>query len=309
MAQAGFSTVEIARRFSRHRSTVHRELARGGGPVSYRAGDAHKSACERKRRPKVAKLARDAELAAAVAERLAWRWSPGAISADLRSQGMAVSAETIYQGCYDLAGRRGLAPNSWRQLPRQRCRRKPRSRCEQAKRSVLGEFRPLADRPPAVDGRAEPGHWEGDLIIGKANASAVATLVERTSRHTLAVPLLNGYDAASTATAVSAALMRQPRHLLKTLTWDQGREMARWPDIEQNTGIKVYFCEPRSPWQRPTNEQTNGLLRRWLPKGTNLNIGAVRLALIQDSINLMPRKLHDWNSAHSVYTELCRNDR
>ena len=158
-------------------------------------------------------------------------------------------------------------------------------------------------------GRAEPGHWEGDLIIGKANASAVATLVERTSRHTLAVPLLNGYDAASTATAVSAALMRQPRHLLKTLTWDQGREMARWPDIEQNTGIKVYFCEPRSPWQRPTNEQTNGLLRRWLPKGTNLNIGAVRLALIQDSINLMPRKLHDWNSAHSVYTELCRNDR
>ena len=102
---------------------------------------------------------------------------------------------------------------------------------------------------------------------------------------------------------------RQPRHLVKTLTWDQGREMARWPDIEATLGIEVYFCDPHSPWQRPTNEQTNGLLRRWLPKSTDLNVGAVRLAIIEDHLNTMPRKLHDWHSAHSVYAALCRNHR
>ena len=186
-------------------------------------------------------------------------------------------------------------------------RRKPRGRCEQAKRSALGDFRPLADRPGEACGRDEPGRWEGDLVIGKANRSAVATLVERTSRHTLVVPLPDGYDASNTARALAAALARQPAHLLKTLTSDLGREMARWANIEQNTGIKVYFCEPRSPWQRPTNEQTNGLLRRRLPKGTDLNIGAVRLAVIADHLNTMPRKLHHWNSAQTVYTDLWRN--
>ena len=117
-----------------------------------------------------------------------------------------------------------------------------------------------------MEDRSEAGHWEGDLIIGANNRSAVATLVERFSRQTLAVSLPDGYDAQSTAAAVSAALSRQPRHLVKTLTWDQGREMARWQDIEAATCAEVYFCEPRSPWQRPTNEQTNGLLRRCCPK-------------------------------------------
>ena len=237
------------------------------------------------------------------------RWSPQAISSDLGVLGLRVCSETIYRACYDRTGRRGLPPKSWQLLPRQRRRRKPRGRLEQAKRSVLSEFRPLAERPAKAASRAEPGHWEGDLIIGKANRTAVATLVERASRHTLVVPLPGGYDAQNTARAITAALARQPARMVRTLTWDQGREMARWADIEKTLGIEVYFCEPRSPWQRPTNEHTNGLLRRWLPKSTDLNIGPVRLALIEDNLNTMPRKLHNWNSAQTVYDDLCRNHR
>ena len=174
---------------------------------------------------------------------------------------------------------------------------------------MLGEFRPLAERPGEAGTRAEPGHWEGDLIIGKANRTAAATLVERTSRHTLVVRLPGGYSAPATARAVSEALARQPAHMVKTLTWDQGREMARWAHIEKHLAIEVYFCEPRSPWQRPINVQTNGLLRRWLPKSTDLNINPVRLAVIEDNLNTMPRKLHHWNSAQTVYDDLCRNHR
>ena len=309
MAQAGLGAARIARCLGRHRSTVQRELARGGGPQEYRAGFAQQAAGARARRPRAPKLARDRVLAAAVAERLAQRWSPHAISADLGVRGLGVCAETVYRACYDHTGRSGLKPGSWNKLPRQRRRRKPRGRCEQAKRSPLGEFRPIADRPAEAAGRSEPGHWEGDLIIGRSNRTAVATLVERASRRTLVVRLPGGYDAQNTARAITAALARQPARMVKTLAWDQGREMARWADIEKTLGIEVYFCEPRSPWQRPTNEQTNGLLRRWLPKSTDLDIGAVRLAVIEDNLNTMPRKLHHWNSAQTVYDDLCRNHR
>ena len=225
----------------------------------------------------------------------------------LPSAVLRVCAETIYRACYDRSGRSGLKPGTWEKLPRARRRRKPRSRCEEAKRSALGDYKPIADRPEAAADRQEPGHWEGDLIIGKKNQTAVATLVERTSRHTLVVPLRGGYDAPSTAKAVAAALARQPAAMVKTLTWDQGTEMARWADIEKSTGVEIYFCDPRSPWQRPTNEQTNGILRRWLPKSTDLDIGAARLAVIEDRINNMPRKLHHWQSAQTIYNDLCRD--
>ena len=131
------------------------------------------------------------------------------------------------------------------------------------KAQPAGDFRPVCERPAAAGDRSEPGHWEGDLIIGAGNRSAVATLVERLSRQTLTVALPDGYDAHRTADAVAGALSRQPRHMVKTLTWDQGREMARWQHVENATGAKVYFCEPRSPWQRPTNEQTNCEYRGW----------------------------------------------
>ena len=235
MARAGLGAARIARCLGRHRSTVQRELARAGGPQEYRAGFAQQAAGARARRPRAPKLARDRVLAAAVAERLEQRWSPHAISADLGVRGLGVCAQTVYRACYDHTGRSGLKPGSWNKLPRQRRRRKPRSRSEQAKRSVLGEFRPLADRPAQAGTRA-PGHWEGDLIIAKANRTAVATLVERASRHTLVVPLPGGYDAQSTARAVTAALARQPAGMVRTLTWDTHNGGALlsgrvWPDL------------------------------------------------------------------------------
>ena len=309
MAQAGVGAAEAARRLGRHPVTVQRELGRNKGPGGYGAEAAQAGSCARAARPKAPKLAEDAELAAAVCERLAQRWSPPPISADLGALGLRVCAETIYRACYDRHSRRGLAERSWAHLPRQHRRRKPRGRTEQAKRSALGEFRPLAERPAKADTRAEPGHWEGDLIIAKANRTAVATLVERTSRHTLVVPLPDGYSAPATARAVTAALARQPAHMVKTLTWDQGREMARWAHIEKNLAITVYFCEPRSPWQQPANEQTNGLLRRWQPESTDLDIGPVRLAIIEDHLNTMPRRIHNWNSAQTAYTALSCNHR
>ena len=308
MTTAGVSVAEAARRLGRHRSTIYREFDRGRGPGGYDAESAQAAAAVRAARPRVPKLVADPDLAAEVANCLKDRWSPQAVSAQLRAEGRLICAETIYRACYDPSASSGLPEGSWRWLPRRCRRRKPRGRRTQ-KPSPLGDFRPIADRPAAAGDRREAGHWEGDLIIGAHNRSAVATLVERHSRHTLAVALPDGYDAPSVAAAVSAALRRQPRSLVKTLTWDQGREMARWRDVEAATGAEVYFCEPRSPWQRPTNEQTNGLLRRWLPKGTDLNIGTVRLAIIEDHLNTMPRKLHDWHSAHSIYTAHCRIDR
>ena len=308
MSAAGVSVATAARCLGRHRSTIHRELRRGRRGGAYDAEAAQAAAAAGAARPKTPVLAADPELAASVRELLKEGWSPHAISAALRAAGRTVSAETIYRAAYDHSGSSGLPEGSWRCLPRRRRHRKPRGRCT-TKPSPLGDFRPVCERPAAAGDRSEPGHWEGDLIIGAGNRSAVATLVERLSRQTLTVALPDGYDAHNTAHAVAGALSRQPRHMVKTLTWDQGREMARWQHVENATGAKVYFCEPRSPWQRPTNEQTNGLLRRWLPKGTDLNIGTVRLAIIEDRLNTMPRKLHDWDSAHSVYTALCRNDR
>ncbi|MYA75176.1 MAG: IS30 family transposase [Acidimicrobiaceae bacterium] len=218
-----------------------------------------KGACSRAARPKTPKLVEHPELAVKVAKRLKLRWSPHAISADLRSENVTVSAETIYKACYDPTGKHGLAADSWRRLPSRRRRRKPTSRCGQVKRSPLGDYRPLNQRPASVDDRAEPGHWEGDLVVGAGNASAVATLVERTSRHVLVVALPDGYGADATATAVTAALARQPSHLIKTLTWDQGREMTR-----RDTTSKPHQASRSSSANRtrrgsapPTNKPTS----------------------------------------------------
>ena len=185
---------------------------------------------------------------------------------------MSVCAETIYRACSANDARSGLAAGTWAKLPRRCRRRRPRSVAQAQKPSPLGEYRRLADRPAAAEDRMEPGHWEGDLIVGKANLTAAVTLAERTSRYAVTAALPDGYGAPQVAAAVAAALGRQPAALVRSLTWDQGREMARWADIEAALGIEVFFCEPRSPWQRPTNEQTNALLRRWLPKGTSLDI-------------------------------------
>ncbi len=307
MVGVGCSVAEVARRLGRSRSAVWREVARNGGRCGYRAETAQRTAVVRARRPRASKLVADAGLASAVAEGLAQRWSPHAIAEGLRDAGPGVCAETIYRACYDRSGQSGLAADTWKLLPRQRRKRKPRSRCEQAKRSALGDYRRLAERPVEVEDRREAGHWEGDLIIGRDNRTAIATLVERASRHTVLVALPDGYDANNTARAVTAALGRQPSAMVKTLTWDHSTETARWADIENTLGIQVYFCEPRSPWQRATNEQTNGLIRRRLPKSTDLDVNPVHLAIIEDQLNTMPRKLHNWKPAQTAYDELCRD--
>ena len=167
-------------------------------------------------------------------------------------------AETIYRACYANNNTSGLKAGSWQSLPRGRRRRKPRSRCETAKRSALGPYRPLTQRPQQADDRSEPGHWEGDLMIGANNASAIATLVERVSRLTLVVPLPHGYSADNVTRAVTAAFGRQPAEMAKTLTWDQGSEMARWADIEHNCTSKCSSAKHDPRGNAPaTNKPTD----------------------------------------------------
>ena len=207
-----------AQRLGRDPSTVHRELARCTGRADYDARSAHAWACARARRVRVSKLADDAVLAAAVNERLKLRWSPHAAAADLREAGMSVCAETIYRACYANDARSGLPAGSWDKLPR-RCRRRgPRSVAQAQKPSPLGEYRRLADRRADVEDRSQPGHWDRDLIVGKANLTAAVTLAERTSRYCLTAALPDGYSAPQVAAAVTAALARQPRALVRTLT-------------------------------------------------------------------------------------------
>lgn len=285
LTDAGTKPDEIARLIGRDRSTVYRELDRGRRRGVYRSETAQQLAERRARRPRVGKLEADPVLAGQVKRRLELCWSPHAISAGLADGGDRVCAETIYRCVYSGGC---LGGDAWKRLPRQQRCRRPRSR-RSDKASPLGQYRPLCDRPAAAGDRCEPGHWEGDLIVGKANKTAATTLVERVSRHTLVVPLPDGCSAPAVAGAVTAALGRQPAHLVRTLTWDQGREMARWADIETALGIEVYFCEPHSPWQRPSNEHTNAMLRRWLPKGTPLDHNPLRLSIIEDSLNTSAR--------------------
>ena len=303
---AGATGEDIAVVLGRHPATVCRELGRCGGTGAvYDAAAAQADASRRARRPRAWELEADPVLAAQVKARMNRRWSPQAISADMAAVGQRVCAETIYRaacsGC-------GLGAEAWKDLPRGRRRRRPRSRHSE-KAGPLGDYRPLSERPAVVEDRSEPGHREGDLIIGAANRSAAATLVERVSRHALVVVLPHGYTAPEVADAVTAALARQPAHLVRSLTWDQGREMARWADIETALGIEVFFCEPHSPSQRGTNEHTNGLLRRWLPKGTPPGLSPLRLSIIEDNPDWMPRRLHNWQSAADIYTQLARNHR
>jgi IS30 family transposase len=303
---AGRSVADAARRLGRDPSTVHRELDRCGERADYDARWAHASACARARRARAPKPARDPVPAAAVNECLRLRWSPHAAAADLRAAGMSVCAQTIHRACHANDPRSGLPAGSWKKLPR-RCRRRGHRARRTAEPSPLGQYRPIPDRPADAADRTQPGHREGDLIVGNANRNAAVTLAERTSRYAVTAALPDGYGAPQVAAAVAAALGCRPAGLVRTLTWDQGREMARWADAGAALGIEVFFCEPRSPWQRPTNEHTNGLLRRWLPKGTDLDIRQLRLGVIEDKLNHMPRRLHDWQSAADIYTQLTPN--
>jgi IS30 family transposase len=275
---AGKSLRVIAAGLGRPPSTVCREVARNRTSVGrYRALGAQAAAEERARRPKTAKLAADPVLRDQVQDWLERKWSPRRISRHLvitfpDQPEMRVSPETIYQSIY-VQGRGALRRELAACLRTGRALRKPRRAA--GRHSGAGKIRDMvmiSDRPPEAEDRAVPGHWEGDLILGKDGGSAIGTLVERSTRYCLLLHLPRGRrDAATVAAAMIAAMSELPAHLRRSLTWDQGKEMARHADITLATGLDIYFCDPHSPWQRGSNENTNGLLRQYFPKGTVLS--------------------------------------
>jgi IS30 family transposase len=263
-----------------------------GARTGYRAWRAHQRAREQARRPRTCKLACP-QLAAQVSQWLAEWWSPVQISTRLRIEFphdpmMWVSHETIYQALY-VQGRGELRRELARCLRSGRAKRRPRGR--DGRSGHIKGMVMISERPAEADDRAVPGHWEGDLIIGKDCKTAVGTLVERTTRYVMLLHLPHGRDAHLVERAMRQAITGLPAGLARTITWDQGIEMAYHADFTIATGIPVYFCDPHAPWQRGSNENTNGLLRQYLPKGTDLSIHtAGELARIAASLNNRPRK-------------------
>ena len=269
----------------------------------YWAVAAQATAEERARRPKVAKLAADRVLARQVQDWLGeQQWSPRQISARLAIEfpdqpEMRVSHETIYQSIY-VQGRGALRRELASCLRTGRALRKPRRAAGQHPgQGKLKNMVMISQRPPEVADRAVPGHWEGDLILGKGGASAIGTLVERSTRFCLLVHLPGRRDAATVATAMITTMSELPAHLRRSLTWDQGSEMGRHPEIALATGLDIYFCDPHSPWQRGSNENTNGLLRQYFPKGTDLSAhGSGHLQAVAAELNSRPRKTLGWKT-------------
>jgi len=290
---------EIGRRLRRPSSTVSREVAHVGARDRYRAVHAQERARRRGRRPKVRKLLVDSRLADEVQDGLRHRWSPEQISVRLRQDypddmTMRVSHETVYQALY-LQGRGGLQKELLKALRTGRARRYPKGpNPGRGKRGRLKDMVLIADRPAEVEDRAVPGHWEGDLIIGKGQGSQVGTLVERTTRFVMLLRL-SDRSAATVRKALAKRIATLPDALRRTLTWDQGREMAQHREFTVESGLPVYFCDPHAPWQRGSNENTNGLLRQYLPKGSDLNRFTQRqLDQIADELNGRPRETLGW---------------
>ena len=305
----GESDSEIARALGRHRSTIGREIARCGARRGYRAARAERIAGQLARRPKATKLAGCPRLLAAVQAGLGRRWSPQQISARLRREypcdpQMRISHETIYRSLYVQARgelRRQLTANlrSGRQTRRSRGRVETRGR--------IVDMVPIAQRPPEADDRRVPGHWEGDLLVGKHGRSFVATLVERQTRYLLLARLGGDRSSEHATDALTIRIADLPAHLLRSLTWDQGKELSAHSRLSQATGIKIFFCDPHSPWQRGSNENTNGLLRQYLPKGTDLAIQSqADLDAIAAELNGRPRQTLAWMTPAERMAELLR---
>jgi IS30 family transposase len=303
---AKLSFAEIGRRIGRPACTVSREVGRNGGRYYYRAVQADRRARVRARRPKPAKLASNPALRQLVVKRLTQRWSPQQISNRLRvdypdDQAMRVSHETIYTSLY-VQARGALRRELTACLRTGRAMRVPRRRsawlaAQQRRPGTIRDMVLISERPAEVADRAVPGHWEGDLLMGAHNASAIATLVERTTRFVMLVHL----GEAKTADAVAAALARTiatlPAALRRSLTWDQGKEMAAHRQFSTATGLQVYFCDPHSPWQRGSNENTNGLLRQYFPKGSDLSIYTpAHLDTVAAELNGRPRQTLGWRT-------------
>jgi transposase, IS30 family len=294
--ERGWSYRRIGAELGRAASTVCREVAAGGGRAGYRPVPAQQRAMAAARRPKPRKLA-DPRLCAQVSARLEQLWSPQQIACWLRERADAslgyVSHETIYKSLY-VQGRGELRRELARCLRTGRAARKPRGRLE--RRGGIPAMVMISDRPAEADDRAVPGHWEGDLITGKNNQSHIATLVERSTRYVMLAKIADA-RAETVAAALAARVATLPAHLWRSLTWDQGSEMAGHAAFTVDTGIPVYFCDPRSPWQRGSNENTNGLLRQYFPKGTSLR-GYTQddLDQVAISLNSRPRQTLNWQT-------------
>jgi IS30 family transposase len=294
---------EIARRLGRDRSTIGRELDRNSGPRGYRASVAQHTAEQRATRPKTAKLAANPLLRERVQAGLTARWSPEQISATLAQQfpdqpEMRVSHETIYQSLY-VQGRGALRRDLAACLRTGRALRKPRRTPDgrRARQGGIPDMVSISQRPANVSDRAVPGHWEGDLIVGKDNRSMIGTLVERSTRFCLLLHLPAGKDATAVADAMITTIRTLPTHLRRSLTWDQGTEMAHHARVTLATDLDIYFCDPHSPWQRGTNENTNGLLRQYFPKGTDLSVHTPEhLTHVAAELNARPRKTLHWRT-------------
>jgi transposase, IS30 family len=292
----GESNAQIARALGRHRSTIGRELARCQSRARYRPTTAQRKADRLARRPKPTRLAVGPRLLAAVEDGLRRRWSPQQISRWLVREypddgGMRVSHETIYQSLY-VQSRGELRRELTAQLRTRRATRKPHGRADN--RGRIRDMVMIAQRPPEVDDRRVPGHWEGDLLQGAANRSAVVTLVERQTRYVM-LARLEDQTSLHVSHVLAQRIGQLPAHLVKSLTWDQGRELAAHKQFTDTTGIQVYFCDPHSPWQRGSNENTNGLLRQYLPKSTDLSIHSqADLDAIAAELNGRPRMTLDW---------------
>jgi transposase, IS30 family len=300
---------EIARRLGRSPPAVSREVRGNSLGGIYRAHLAGREARERARRPKPAKLAVSDELREWVQQKLEKNWSPEEISHRLRVEfpdraEMRVAHETIYQSLY-VQGRGALRRELARHLRAGRSLRRPR-RTETAagQRGKLAGTVNISERPAEAADRAVPGHWEGDMIEGTAGQSQIGTLAERATRYTMLVPMPDGKTAAAFADAVTPVIAGLPGSLRRSLTWDQGKEMGLHKQIAVAADVKICFCDPHSPWQRPSNENTNGLLRQYFPKGSDLPVHSPRrLQEVADELNGRPRKVLGWKTPAEAMAE------
>ena len=300
----GRSLRSIALRLGRAPSTVSREVQRNGGLRGYRASRADEAAWERARRPKVCKLASNRALARLVAGRLKLQWSPEEIAAWLRrtypqDENRQVSHETIYKTLF-IQARGALKKELLTHLRQNRVMRRPRGHTP--KRLHIKGVVSIRERPAEAKDRAVPGHWEGDLLVG-SNNSQIATLVERHTRYCMLVRVRRR-DTETVINALIKQAHKLPRELYKSLTWDRGKEIADHKRFTLDTGIKVYLCDPGRPWQRGSNEQINGLLRQYFPKGMDLsNAHQNHLNAIARRLNERPRKTLGYYSPAEKFAE------
>jgi IS30 family transposase len=296
----GQTLTQIAAGIGRHTSTVSREVGAHSVAGVYLPYQADQVAAAARARPKQSKLVVNEDLREAVNKGLSRRLSPEQISHRLvrdfpDDEGMRVSHETIYQALYFQA-RGGLKREVAQALRSGRARRKPHRAPDQRTQRFVDPMIMISDRPDVED-RAVPGHWEGDLLMGQGNQTAIATLVERATRYTMLVHLPDGHTADAVRDGLITTISTLPAHLRGSLTWDQGAEMARHKQFSMATDMTVYFCDPASPWQRGTNENTNGLLRQYFPKGTDLSVfGPEDLEHVAQELNGRPRKTLGWDT-------------